>query len=355
MNRLNTLKEILSKKGFDAYLVTDQTNQLYLTGVSGLACILIGCTGRNTIFVYNVNYEQAKADAKGFKVELMKRGESLMGKIAAHIRKMETEKLAIDTITYDGYRALSKELKGKTKLKIRSDFVWNMRKVKDAEEQKLMKKAGEVTSEGMKAAYDAIRPGIREIEVAAEIEYAMRKKGGWGTAFETSVASGARSAFPHGGCTDRQIRNGDLVVVDIGAKYHGYCSDMTRTMVAGRATEKQKRLYAIVLEAHQKAFEAVKVGGKCRDIDAISRKVISAAKYGENFCHGLGHGVGLEVHEPPTLNPASKDKLIAGNVVTDEPGIYIVGFGGVRIEDSVLVQTRKPEKITQGPYKLETQ
>jgi Xaa-Pro aminopeptidase len=353
LNRLNALKDAFGKKGFDAYLVINATNQLYLTGVSGIACTLIAGRGRNTILVYNVNCEQAKADAKGFVVEQVERGESLMAKIGAHVETLKAKRLAIDTITYDSYRALSKELKGKTRLKIRPDLVWKLRQVKDAEELRLMQKAGELTSEGMKAAYDAIRPGIKEIEVAAEIEYAMRKKGGWGTAFETSVASGSHSAFPHGGCTDSQIRNGDLVVVDIGAKYHSYCSDMTRTIVAGKASEKQKRLYEIVLKAHQNAIEAIKPGARCRDVDAVSRQVIADAGYGENFCHGLGHGVGLEVHEPPTLNPDSKDKLVAGNVVTDEPGIYVLGFGGVRIEDSVLVQAKKPEKLTQGPYRLE--
>jgi Xaa-Pro dipeptidase len=193
---------------------------------------------------------------------------------------------------------------------------------------------------------------MKEYEVAAEIEYAMRKRGSYGTAFETIVASGPRSAFPHGGCSDREIRAGDLVVVDVGATYKFYRSDMTRTLVAGKPSEKQKKLYEIVKAAQEKAFEIIKPNVKARDVDAATRKIIEDAGYGEYFVHGLGHGVGLEVHEPPTLNPSSKEALVMGNVVTDEPGIYLVGYGGVRIEDTVLVRKNDAEKLTKGLYGL---
>jgi Xaa-Pro dipeptidase len=215
-----------------------------------------------------------------------------------------------------------------------------------------MRKAGELTSEGMKAAYEVLASGMKEYEVAAEIEYAMRQRGSYGTAFETSVASGPRSAFPHGGCSDREICQGDLVVVDAGATYKFYRSDMTRTLVAGKPSEKQKELYEIVKVAQEKAFEAIKPNVKARDVDAVARKIIEDAGYGEYFVHGLGHGVGLEVHEPPTLSSSSKEALTVGNVVTDEPGIYLVGYGGVRIEDTVLVQKNGAEKLTNGPYSL---
>jgi Xaa-Pro aminopeptidase len=198
-----------------------------------------------------------------------------------------------------------------------------------------------------------VAAGIREYEVAAEIEYAMRKQGSSGTAFETIVASGVYSAFPHGCCSDRKIREGDLVVVDVGATYKSYRSDMTRTFVAGNPSEKQKKLYQIVKKAQEKAFEAVKPNVKAADVDAAARKIIADAGYGDCFVHNLGHGVGLEVHEPPTLSPDSKDVLAAGNVVTVEPGIYLVGYGGVRIEDAVLVQRNGAEKLTNGPYALD--
>jgi Xaa-Pro aminopeptidase len=197
-----------------------------------------------------------------------------------------------------------------------------------------------------------VAAGVREDEVAAEIEYAMRKRGSSGAAFETIVASGACSAYPHGGCSDRKIRDGDLVVVDVGATYKFYRSDMTRTLVAGKPSEKQKKLYQTVKTAQETALEAVKPNVKAKDVDAAARKIFADAGYGEYFVHGLGHGVGLEVHEPPTLSPESKDVLVAGNVVTVEPGVYLVGYGGVRIEDTVLVQKNGAEKLTNGPYAL---
>ena len=231
-------------------------------------------------------------------------------------------------------------------------FIRELRKVKDVKEIELMRKAAELTSEGMRVAYETLAADIREYEVAAEIEYAMRKQGSYGTCFETIVASGLCSAFPHGGCSDREIREGDLVVVDVGATYKSYSSDMTRTLVAGKPSEKQKKIYQIVKTAQEKAFEAVKPNVKAKDVDGVARKIIGDAGYGEYFVHGLGHGVGLEVHEPPTLSPDSTDTLEVGNVVTVEPGIYLVGYGGVRIEDTVLVQRNGAEKLTIGSYTL---
>lgn len=359
LKRVEALGQLaFEKKGFDGFLVTNGANLLYFAGFLGTASILVPKKGKSTIYVYGVNYEQAKAEAKGFKVELVKRGEDLATKIAKKVKAYKTKKLGLDTITgvpgVADYLKLKKVLRGIAKIKIDNGSVRDLRKVKDEEEISLMRKAGELTSEGMKAAYETIKPGVREYEVASEIEYAMRKNGSWGTAFETIVASGVRSAFPHGGCTDRKIRNGDLVVVDIGATYQYYCSDMTRTFAAGKPSAKQKKIYEIVRLAQEKAFQAVKPKAKAKDIDVISRKIIEEAGYDKYYVHGLGHGVGLEVHESPTLNPRSKDRLTVGNVVTIEPGIYIVGFGGIRIEDAVLVQKRKAEKLTKGPYTLET-
>ena len=359
LKRVEALRQLaFEKKGFDGFLVTNGANQLYFAGFPGTACMLIPKKGKTTIYVYGTNYEQAKAEGKGFNVELVKRGENLAEKIAKKVRASKIKKLGLDTITgvpgVADYMKLRKATRGTAKIRIDNKPVSELRKVKDAEEIELMRKAGELTSEGMKAAYETIKSGLREYEVAAEIEYAMRKKGSWGTAFETIVASGVRSAFPHGGCTNRKIRNGDLVVVDIGASYQYYCSDTTRTITAGKPSAKQKKIYEIVRLAQEKAFQAVKPKAKAKDVDVISRKIIEEAGYDKYYVHGLGHGVGLEVHESPTLNPRSKDRLTVGNVVTIEPGIYIVGFGGIRIEDTVLVQKRKAEKLTKGPYTLET-
>ncbi len=356
LNRIAILKQkAFEEKSFDGFLVANETNLFYLSGVQGASCLLIPKKGENTIYVYGTNYEQAKADGKGFRVELAKRGENLMEKIAAQAKTYGIKKLAFDSLGIESYRNLAKGLRGKTRLKMQGNLVSKLRSVKDEHELELMRKAGELTSLGMKVAYETIRPGVKEIEAAAEIEYVMRKKGGWGTAFETIVASGVHSAFPHGGCTEREIRAGALVVIDIGATYQHYCSDMTRTVVAGKPSEKQKKLYEIVRTAQEKANEAIKPKVKAKDIDTVARKIIEDAGYGEYFVHGLGHGVGLEVHEAPTLSQVSKEKLAVGNVVTNEPGIYIVSFGGIRIEDTVLVRKRNAEKLTQGPYSLQTE
>ena len=353
MNRLDALKQVaFEKRGFDGFAVFNWANLLYLAGVSGAVALVIPRDGESTVYAYGVNYEQVKAEGKNVKAELVLRNESLMAKIAEKAKNCGIKKLAVDALDVEGWRALAKETKGAAKLKVAGSILCGLRKVKDAEEIALMRKAGELTSEAMKTAYEVLAPGIREYEVAAEIECAMRNKGSYGTAFETIVASGVCSAFPHGGCCDRVIREGDLVVVDVGAVFKFYRSDMTRTLVAGKPSEKQKKLWRIVKAAQEKAFEAMKPNVKAKDVDAAARQIIEGAGYGECFVHGLGHGVGLEIHEPPSLSVSSKETLAAGNVVTDEPGVYIVGYGGVRIEDTVLVRRNDAEKLTVGPYGL---
>lgn len=353
LNRIDSLKQATFKEGkFDGFLIFNSANLIYLTGFSGASALLIPKDGESTVYVYNVNYEQAKAEGKAFRVELVKRNENLMAKIAKQASAFEIKRLVVDVLNIESWRALSKFLGGEKMLAVDSGFLRELRKVKDENEIELMRKAGELTSEGMRVAREVVAAGVKEYEVAAEIEYAMRKQGSYGTAFETIVASGSCSAFPHGGCSDREIRKGDLVVVDVGATYKFYRSDMTRTFVVGKPSEKQKKLYQTVKTAQEKAFEALKPNVKAKDVDAVARKIIADAGYGEYFVHSLGHGVGLEVHEPPTLSPESKEVLVAGNVVTVEPGIYLVGYGGIRIEDTVLVQRNGAEKLTKGPYTL---
>jgi Xaa-Pro dipeptidase len=275
-----------------------------------------------------------------------------MAEIANQAKKFKIKKLAVDALNIGSWRILSRYLGGEKKLAVDHRFLRELRKVKDEEEIEFMRKAAEATSEGMRVAPETLTAGIREYEVAAEIEYAMRKHGCGGTAFETIVASGVSSAFPHGGCSDKKIMEGDLVVVDVGATYKSYHSDMTRTFVAGKPSEKQENIYQIVKSAQDKAFEAVKPNAKASDVDFAARKAIVDAGYGDAFVHSLGHGVGLDIHEPPTLSPDSKDVLSVGNVVTVEPGVYLVGYGGIRIEDTVLVHENGGEKLTKGPYTL---
>ena len=356
---MNTSKRIsaLKKKAFDedkfdGYLIFNSSNLVYLTGFSGASALLIPRNGENRVYAYGVNYEQAKAELKGVTVELVKRGESLMHKIAKHTAALGIKRLAVDALSLEAWRALSEAIGNGRTVEVDNRDLQELRKVKDENEIALMREAAELTSAGMRVAGEVMAVGVKEYEVAAEIEYAMRKQGSSGTAFETIVASGLCSAFPHGGCSDKKIREGDLVVVDVGATFQFYRSDMSRTFVIGKASEKQKKLYEVVRRAQEMAFEKVKANVKSKDVDAAARAAIANAGYGDYFVHGLGHGVGLEVHEPPTLSPDSKDVLAAGNVVTVEPGVYLVGFGGIRIEDTVLVQKKGAEKLTSGPYVL---
>ena len=354
MNRRSNLQQKMAKDKIDAFLILNSTNLTYFTNFAGATALLIPNQGENILYVSAVNYEQAKAETRGLTVELLKRGENLIEKIANHVAPEKLAKLAVDTVSIEFWRALAKAVGGEEKLEPASNFIRDLRKIKDQQEIQLIREACNLTNIGMQVAAQTVRPGVKEKEVAAEVEYAMRKKGSDGTAFDTIIASGASSAFPHGSCSDRTIQEGDLVVVDLGATYKFYRSDMTRTFVAGKASEKQRKIYETVRLAQQKAFENIKPDISAKEVDAAAREIIETAGFGEYFVHNLGHGVGLEVHEAPILSPDSKDILAVGNVVTNEPGIYLPGFGGVRIEDTVLVTADGAEKLTGGLYSLET-
>ena len=356
MRKLDALRKIaFSNEGFDGYLISNSVNLLYFLGFQGASSLFVPAEGECIVYVYGVNYEQAKVECKDLKVEQVKADENLIMKIARQVKAQKTRKLAVDSLSVAGWQTLVKEFPKENMLEINNGYIETLRRVKDVHEIELMRKAGELTSEGMKAAYETIKPGVKEYAVAAEIEYAMRKHGAGALAFETIVASGTHSAFPHGGCSDRTIQDGDLVIVDIGATCNYYCSDMTRTIVAGKPSAQQEKIYNVVKGAQEKAFQTIKAGAIIADVDTVARKVIEAAGYGDYFVHRLGHGVGLEVHEPPSLSHLNKDLLIEGNVVTNEPGIYICNYGGVRIEDTVLVKTNGAEKLTTGPYSLTTE
>jgi Xaa-Pro aminopeptidase len=350
MTRTDALRQLAVKQGIACnFLIFNPYNLTYFAGFSGATALLIPEQGENVLFVSGVNYEQAKAEAKGLTVELVKRGENLMEKIA---KQATAAKYAVDALPVEMWRALAKAVGGKEKVEPASSLILKLRSVKDEQEIELIREACRLASIGMQTASEIIRPGVREIEVAAEVEYAMRKKGSNGTSFDTIIASGPTSAFPHGSCSSRTIREGELVVVDLGATVNFYRSDMTRTFVAGKPNDKQRKIYETVKLAHQKAFETIKPGVSAMEVDAAGRGVIEAAGFGEFFVHNLGHGVGLEIHEAPVLSPDSKDTLTVGNVITDEPGIYLPGCGGVRIEDTVLVTGANAEKLTIGSYSL---
>lgn len=350
MNKTDKLKQAASKDNITNFLIFNSTNITYFTSFSGATALLIPQNGENTLYVSAVNYEQAKAEVKGFNIELLKRGENLMEKISRQIQTAADSKTAVDSVNIESWRALAKAVGGEEKLQAAGKLVLDLRKIKEPEEIQFIRQACKLADEGMRVATKTIQLGVSELEVAAQVEYAMRKAGSGGTAFDTIIASGVSSAYPHGSCTSRLIGEGDLVVVDLGATVNFYRSDITRTVIAGKPSQKQNEIYETVKLAQDLGFRAVKSDVLAKDVDAAARTVIENAGFGEYFVHNLGHGVGLEVHEVPILSPESKDSLTVGNVVTVEPGIYIAGYGGVRIEDTVLVTEKGAEKLTRAPY-----
>ena len=354
MNRINALRQLAFKENkFDFFLISNSSNLTYFTGVSGATSLLVPKQGESVLYVSAVNYEQTKTETSGLEVDLLKHGENLMDKIGKHTVQCKQTNIAVDSLPIESWLALAKAVGGEEKLQPANNLIRKLRKVKDPQEIQLIREACKLANIGMKIASETVRPGIKEKQVAAEIEYGMRKAGSDGTAFETIVASGFCCAYPHGASLEKIIHEGDLVVVDLGATYRFYRSDISRTFIAGKPTKEQSRIYETVKLAHQKAFETIKPNVPAKEVDLVAREVIHEAGFGDFFVHNLGHGVGLEVHETPILSPDSTDLLETGNVVTVEPGIYLPGFGGVRIEDTVLVTQDGAEKLTVAPYSLE--
>jgi len=220
------------------------------------------------------------------------------------------------------------------------------------EKIKAVEKAVHIVDTAFERILPVLRPGVRELDAAAELEYIMLKLGSEGTPFETICASGPRSALPHGRASSRKMKRGDFVTLDFGAQAGGYCSDITRTVVLGKASPRHRRIYDIVYRAQTAAVRQIRPGQSTRSVDDAARRIIKRAGYGKNFGHGTGHGVGLEVHQPPSLSPRVDSKLEIGMVVTIEPGVYIPGFGGVRIEDDVLVTRGGHRVLTRAPKHL---
>lgn len=339
----------------DGYLVTDVNNVYYFTeflDIPGAAlCLVVPVEGEATLFVSTLSETAANIEAKGCIVKQVKTGEKLVDKAVEEIKRLKFKYFGFDKVAVSTYLKFLEELKD-TKFEEKTGVCYDLRRVKDAEEVALIRKAARLTDIGVNAAVEAVKPGIREYEVAAEAEYAMRLKGSSGVAFETIVASGVRSAYPHGLCTDKIIREGEFVTIDLGAMYRGYRCDITRTIVVGKPSRKQQELFNLVLNAQKLGIKSIHAGIKGRDVDGIVREMMIKAGYGDYFIHGLGHGVGLEIHEPPSLSQASEDTLVEGNVVTVEPGVYLPKFGGVRIEDTVLVLKDRAERFTKAPKKM---
>jgi len=297
---------------------------------------------------------QAREEVKknGFSVKIYKK--NLFSVISEEIQKLSFKgSVGVDGggLSFNSYQKLKAALKP-LRLKPISNFTGRIRMVKEPGEIGLIEKSAAILEKGFKKAEKVLKDGVVERMAARSIEDFFISKGADGLSFESIVASGPRGALPHGKASDKVIKKGELVVVDMGVSFKGYCSDGTRSFAIGKSTALQKKIYRIVKEAQTLAIEKITHGVKASRVDAAARGYIKKSGYGRYFGHGTGHGLGLEVHEGPGIGPRSDDVLKAGMVVTVEPGIYLPGWGGVRIEDMVLVCEDGCKLITASPEKL---
>jgi Xaa-Pro aminopeptidase len=342
--RINHIKRILREDKLGGILITNLENIRYLSGFTGSDAALV-ITKNKGYFLTDSRYTtQAGKEVLGFEVvQYKKKIEGLFNLM----NQLGLEQIGFEAqnLSFQAYKELAEKVSGGELIPI-NERMRNIRAVKDDEEIGLIKKAIDIASKSLTENVWRVTPGNQEREVALELEFSMRRNGADNIAFDTIVVSGDRSALPHGRPSQKKIHKGDLVIIDFGVRYGGYYSDETRTFISGKPNRRQKEVYRIVKDAHDKAVSSVRPGMKAVELDAVARGWIKDAGYGDYFGHGTGHGVGLAVHEDPVIGPESEDVVEEGMVFTIEPGIYIPGWGGVRIEDMVLVTENGCEVLT---------
>ncbi|GAB3052132.1 M24 family metallopeptidase [Virgibacillus ainsalahensis] len=344
MDKINTLRNRLAANNVDAILITSAINRRYITGFTGTAGAAI-ISESTTRFITDFRYtEQATAQAQGF--DVIEHKQLLELEINEQLKDMNVKRLGFekDYITYSQYEKYDKVIDAE--LVPVSGLVEEIRLIKTNDELDIMKKAAKIADDAYEHIQGYIKPGIKEIDVSNELEFFMRKQGATSSSFDIIVASGDRSALPHGVASEKEIRSGELVTLDYGALYNGYCSDITRTLAVGDIDNKLRTIYDTVLEAQLRGIEGIKPGITGKEADALTRDYIKEKGYGDKFGHSTGHGLGLEVHEGPGLSFRSDRKLETGMVVTVEPGIYVPGVGGCRIEDDIVLTEAGNERLT---------
>jgi len=351
-SRMSKLQKRLSELKIDAFLITNMKNIYYLTGFTGDSGILF-VTRRKALLITDYRFQ-------GDIVENIKDADFTLSKerytmelVRQKIFKgKKTIGFESASVSYGSLKSIKKVLK--KKMKPIEGAVEELREIKDEKEITYLKKAASIGDKALLKVLDIIKPGIKEKDIAAELEYQMKKLGGEKPSFDTIVASGYRSGTPHGVASDKKIRKNEFITMDFGNFYKGYASDMTRTIYVGKPSKKELDIYNTVYQAQKEARTKFQVGMKLKDIDKIARDYITAKGYGENFTHSLGHGVGLNIHEKPFVSFKSKGVLKDGMVFTIEPGIYINNFCGVRIEDTVAVFNGKKIELTKSKRELIT-
>lgn len=350
MLRVEKLRKKMRENNLDSFLITSPYNLRYLTnftGTTGLAVITL----EKAFFITDFRYtEQAATQAQGF--EIIKNVGPIFDEVANLVRKEGLRMLAFEesTISFLEYSVLEEIIDAE--LIPVSEMIEELREVKDEEEIAIIEKACSIADMAYDHILKMIQPGMTEIEVANQVDFYMRSLGASGVSFSTIVASGLRSAMPHGVASNKVIEQGDMITLDFGCYYEGYVSDMTRTFAIGDPGEKLKEIYEIVLGAQLAVIEAAKPGVTGIQLDAVARDYITKHGYGEAFGHSTGHGIGLEIHEGPNVSARAKKQFIVGNIITDEPGIYLPGIGGVRIEDDLLITPEGNRVLTHSPKEL---
>ncbi|MCR2820365.1 M24 family metallopeptidase [Lederbergia panacisoli] len=350
MGKIEKLREKFKKSDIDGFLITSTYNRRYMTNFTGTAGVAL-ISGERALFITDFRYtEQAAKQAEGY--EIVKHAGPISKEVAEKVKELGIKRLGFeqDHMPFSIWKEYEEVLEAE--LIPISNVIEDLRLIKDPHEIGILKEAADIADAAFKHILDFIKPGKTELEVANELEFFMRKCGAISSSFDIIVASGWRAALPHGVASEKVIENGDFVTMDYGALHKGYISDITRTVAVGEPSEKLKEIYNITLNAQLKAMEQIKPGMTGIEADAIARDYITENGYGENFGHSLGHGIGLEVHEGPGLSIRSETKLVPGMVVTVEPGIYLPGIGGVRIEDDTLITETGNETLTHSTKEL---
>ena len=347
--RQSALRRAITIHKLDALVVTHAPDWYYLTGFTGEAGALVVGRSKTTLITDGRFITQGKDETAG--VQIIQHKAGLYSAVGEFLRDARLRRVGFDptqlSVTQHG--GLRKAAGARCTLKPAAGLVLALRTRKDAQELAQMRKAAILASEVVEHAIGLLKPGVRELEIAAEIEFKMRRGGASGPAFESIVAFGERAALPHARPTSKQLRKNELVVLDLGAILGHYCSDITRTVYVGTAPKRVREWYKGVLEAQTAAIAAVRSGASCGEVDAAARTTLAGYKLDRYFVHSTGHGLGLEVHEDPRVARGQKARLEPGTVITIEPGVYMPGVGGIRIEDDVAVHENRSEILTRSP------
>jgi len=351
--RLAALLGSLTAAHVDALLVTSLANVRYLTGFSGSSALLL-VSPRDTLLITDFRYQTQAPEEVGDAARVLIEPQSLWSGLWQQLAQLP----GIQVIGFESAHLLHRDFQRLMEAGARwqwrptLDLVETLRERKDPNEVMLIERAAGVAIRALERTLAEVRVGMTELQVAGILERALRDEGSEGFPFPSIVATGPRSALPHARASTAKIREGDILLIDFGAEVEGYCADITRTVVVGHATDEQREVYDVVRGANEQASQDIRAGMTGRDADAIARGYIERRGFGELFGHGLGHGVGLEVHEAPRLARTADGALSEGAVVTIEPGVYRPGWGGVRIEDDVVLDAAGPRILTHFTREL---